>query len=149
LDELKAEFFVLDDYFFLLNVLAQHQTAASLDTYVYKYYANPHASYLRYRQQSRYMARAAKIQIRENLSNIHGVRWVWYSNSLREQLFSSFRALLVKDAFEYFLEFNSAISLVNNNSSDLNIFYRTRDQFRLFNILLRHCAFSLRKLIKK
>ena len=144
LEELGADFFVLDDYFFLLNVLAQYETATTLKTYVYKYYANPNASYLRYRQQSRFMARAAEIQIVENSHRISGNRWIWYSNSLRQQLFSSYRALLLRDAFKYFFEFKSAIALINN-SSGLNILSRLRDQFVLIKILVRHFAFRFRE----
>lgn len=149
LAELEADYFVLDDYFFLLNVLSQYRTATCLETYVYRYYANPSASYLRYRQQSRFMARAATIQVLEILSNIHGMRWTWFSSNLRQQLFSSFHALLLKDAFIYFFDFNSAISLINKNSNDISFLYRIKDRLRMSSILLRHCAFSLRKLIKK
>lgn len=140
LEELKADYFVLDDYFFLLHVLTTFKHGTSWGTPVYKYYENSHSHYQRFRKQSKFMAIAAAIQINEMAGKLSKERFSWYRSELRRQLFSSFQAVSLKDTYLTWWKFTKAVWSLRSNSSLIGLIHGLKDFLLLFFTLLRKTA---------
>ena len=147
LEELKADYFVLDDYFFLLHVLTTFKLGTSWGTPVYKYYENPQANYQRFRRQSKFMAIAATIQITEMAGKLSKERFSWYRSELRRQLFSSFQAVSLKDTYSTWWKFTKAVWSLHSNSSLRGYIHGFKDFLLLFFVLLRKTAVQGKSLI--
>jgi glycosyltransferase involved in cell wall biosynthesis len=113
LDEIKADFFVLDDYFFLLGVLSSATTFGYIPRGIYRYHSNTSASFERFRRQSRFMGRAAYIQMGELLNVLNEESKTWFGARLSEQIMSSFKVLKESDSFIKSPSFARAIWTVN------------------------------------
>jgi glycosyltransferase involved in cell wall biosynthesis len=137
LNEINADFFVLDDYFFILKVL----TCAEIFTYVpnvlYKYYANPSASFERFRRQSRFMGRAANIQMRDEFIGLDVDSTKWYGSKISEQLTSSFKVISLIDSFREIPSFVRAIWMSNRRFKRISIINSSIDVSRLLIILVK------------
>lgn len=147
LEELKAEYFVLDDYFFLLHVLTTFKHGTSWGTPVYKYYENPHSHYQRFRRQSKFMAIAAAIQINEMAGKLSKERFSWYRSELRRQLFSSFEAVSLKDTYSAWWKFTKVVWSLHSNSSLIGLIHGLKDFLLLVFTLLRKTARQGKSLI--
>ena len=113
LEEVAADFFVLDDYFFLLSVLSNAKTIEHIPEVVYRYYANQNATMNRFKKQSCYMARAALIQIKELSFNESFGDKSWYTLTLRTQLIESFTLLRLVDALRFQWSFRRSFWTLN------------------------------------
>lgn len=132
LDEIRADYFVLDDYFFLLGVLAQAKTFVYIPRTIYRYFFNSSASYERFRRQSRFMGKAAKIQMEELKDVLNNKALSWFGFMLAKQLFSSFRALNVADTYQYSPSFFKAIWQANKKFRKVSL---SRNLINLWEIL--------------
>lgn len=110
LKELQSEHFTLDDYFFLIQVIALGATIQVMEEEVYVYYQNPQSTHEKYRIQSRYVAKTVKMMLKfRHPLDFDNSRRIWLSNSLVLQLISSFCSLSTKDAAKYVWSFIVAI----------------------------------------
>jgi glycosyltransferase involved in cell wall biosynthesis len=137
LTELKVDYFVLDDYFFLLHVLSSFKIGKYRSVPVYKYFENPQASYLRFQKQSKFISLAALIQTNEMYRSLSRDRRSWYRGELRRQLFSSFHAIPLKEKYTTLWRFATAIWNLRLDSSRENISESLKDTFALMFITLR------------
>lgn len=122
LDEIRADYFVLDDYFFLLGVLSQASTFIYIPCTIYYYFFNSSASYQRFRRQSRFMGRAANIQMEEMEDELRKKPVGWFGSMLTKQLFSSFRALSLADTYQYSPSFAKAIWQANKKFREVSFY---------------------------
>lgn len=147
LRELKSDYFVLDDYFFLLHALSSYDLVTHWNVPVYKYHENPSASQQRFQKQSKYMARAAIIQIEEMYEKLSRERRRWYRIELRRQLFSSYKAISVSDSYMYWREFGRALEGLREGSEAENFLQRWQNLFWLLLILMRKTASKCKSLV--
>jgi glycosyltransferase involved in cell wall biosynthesis len=122
LDEIGADYFVLDDFFFFLGALSSSKVVAISPHFVYRYYSNPQATMERYKRQSRFMARAAILALRNNELAIDRDGFEWFLSVLSEQTVNSFRVLNLIDAIKYqwsFRIFFWHLSALKNQSLSL------------------------------
>jgi len=144
LNELRSGYFVLDDYFFLLHVLSSYNSGVSWDIIVYKYFENTAANLHRFRKQSRYMARAAMIQIDESYERLPLEGRLWYREELRRQLLSSFQAIFLRDAYLTWWEFCHAIWKLGDKLGASNLKRGLIDTSLITWYLIRKTAVKMR-----
>jgi glycosyltransferase involved in cell wall biosynthesis len=142
LQEISADFFVLDDYFFLLKALSCAVNVHKCDGEIYRYYRSPSPKIESYRLQSRFMARAAYKQISEIRKFNSEIRTNWYQKQLARQLLSSYKILSFKDNIRYFISFaRTMIALKNLNRRNLPI--RSEIILSLFMVTTRNFLRSI------
>jgi glycosyltransferase involved in cell wall biosynthesis len=143
LDEIDADFFVLDDYFFLLGVLSCATSHAYFPEAVYRYYSNSAASFDRFRRQSRFMARAANIQMTELSGILKNDSKVWFGFRLSEQLFSSLSVIKLSDSFRESFSFTKAIWRSDRRFASAPISKALKNSFKVVLILARKVILEL------
>lgn len=148
LTELNTDYFVLDDYFFLLQVLSTFDTFIFWKEAIYKYYENPLASPQRFQSQSKFISSAALIQIREIYGNLPTERRTWYRKELRRQLFSSFMAISLKDTYLSWLRFGKAITEMREESLIVTFKNSVRDWLILMYLVIKKTASTFKSLTK-
>lgn len=137
LDEIRADYFVLDDYFFLLGVLSQASTFIYIPRTIYYYFFNSSASYQRFRRQSRFMGRAANIQMKEMEDELSKKPVGWFGSMLTKQLFSSFRALSLADTYQYSPSFAKAIWQANKKFREVSFYITILNFCEILRIITR------------
>jgi len=137
LDEICADYFVLDDYFFLLGVLSQAKTFVYIPRTIYRYFFNSSASYESFRRQSRFMGKAAKIQMEELEDVLNSKAVGWFGSMLTKQLFSSFRALNVADIYQFSQSFWTAIWKSNKKFRKVSLSRNLIDVCQIMQIITK------------
>lgn len=144
LSELRADYFVLDDYFFLLKVLSTASSIYYAPSAIYKYYANSNASIEKFKVQSRFMARAALIQLGEIGKLERHINKKWLGNRLNEQLCSSFATISLKHGARHYWEFSKSISEVDRKLLNKPLLSVSKSQVELVILFARKCLRFLR-----
>lgn len=148
LSELNADYFVLDDYFFLLHVLSTFETCNYWNAAIYKYYENASANPKRFQKQSKFICSAANIQIREVYEKLPKERRSWYRMELRRQLFSSFMAVSLKDTYLCWWRFGKAVTEMKTDSLKVTIMHNMKDWLILLYVVIKKTASTAKSMTK-